>query len=183
MQPNWLEDLASEAVAKIGLKPPVDALELADALGLRAFPVGPYDEGRSGDEIRFNGRAHYRDRHEYIAGCCARWLLMRRGYYASEVSSRRLARALMMPRAAFVADLETQRDLAWLTQRHTFASSTMICARLGDVGVSLRAVKRATSSSARRHASLDGAAAARESVAAAPGHAPRAYDSSAPETR
>lgn len=154
MHSDQLEGLAAEILVKTGLKHPVSALSLADVLGLRLVPVdGPYDEGKSGIEIRFNTRASYRDRQEFIAGCCARWVIMDAGHYPTEVASRRLARALILPRAAFVEDLASQRDLAWLLRRHPHASRTMVCARLGDVGVKIRAIRSATS--ARESAALE----------------------------
>lgn len=177
MQPEQFEGLAAEILAQTNLKLPVNALLLADALGLRLVPVdGPHDEGRSGIEIRFNRRARYRDRQEFIAGCAARWVILDSGHYATEVATRRLARALMLPRANFIADLGKQRDLSWLLRRQPHASHAMICARLGDVGVKVRAIRCATSA----HASV---ACAPEAASTAGSHRPRAYDSLLLETR
>lgn len=149
MNAEQLERLAVEILDTTGLKAPVNALVLAAVFGLRPIPVGPYDEGRHGDEIRFNGRAPYRDRQDYIASSAARWAIMQEGHYATEASTRRLARALMLPRACFLADLSIQRELAWLLLRQPHASSAMICARLGDVGVKVRAIRRGHASYAR----------------------------------
>lgn len=179
MHSDQLEGLAADILASTGLRTPVNALLLADALRLRLVPVGPFDEGRSGDEIRVNYRAPYRDRQEFISGCCARWAIMRHGQHASEVTARRLARALMLPRAEFLADLGMHRDLPWLLQRHRHASHTMICARLGDVGVKLRAIRRASSRAS------DESAVVRTQEREATAQHPRqlVFDSPLPQTR
>lgn len=179
MHPEQLEGLAAQILKQTVLKVPVNALLLADALGLRLVPVeGPHDEGKCGIEIRFNRHARYRDRQEFIASSAARWVIFDSGHYATEVTSRRLARALMLPKAAFIADLGKQRDLEWLLRRQPHASHAMICARLGDVGVHVRAIRSATS--ARASAALQGAEPPASTGAT---RRPHAYDSLRPETR
>jgi hypothetical protein len=166
MHTEQLEELAGKILGRLGLKAPVNALVVADALGLRLVPVGPYDEGRTGDEIRFNAAAPYRERQEYLASAIGRWLLMREGFYGSELAARRLGRALMLPRAQLLKDLETERDLESLQRRHVHASSTMIAARLSDLGVSVRAIRPASSSSANRSATASEPPAAPASTVA-----------------
>lgn len=179
MHTEQLEGLAVQILRKTRAKQPVNALLLADALGLELVPVaGPHDEGRCGIEIRFNALARYRDRQEYIAGCVARWAILDSGHYATEVACRRLARALMLPREAFIADLARNRDLAWLQQRHVHASPTMIAARCSDVGARLSAVKRASFS--QPAAALVSARVLPASTAAS--LPPPAADSQLPET-
>jgi hypothetical protein len=149
---NELEELelfAAEILRFTGLTPPIDALDLADAFGLKLCAVGPYEaEGRFGDEIRFHGRAPFRDRQESVSHSFARWAIMQRGRYATEAASRRLARAIMLPREYFLADFMTRRDLAWLLRRHPNPSQTMICGRVGELvrDVRVPALKRASAS-------------------------------------
>ena len=129
MCPEQLEGLADEILGETDTAAPVDALVLADAYGLAVIPTGPYDEGFSGGEVRFNVRAPYREYHEFVVRCVAREGLARKRMHASQSSIAYLARALMLPRLAFRANA----DFESLLRAHPYASLALIGARKGDV--------------------------------------------------
>jgi hypothetical protein len=123
-----IEQLAAEILSETKTLAPVDAFVLADEHGLLLTPVGPYDEGFVCGEIRFNARAPHRDQQEYVIRCVAREALARSGHYVSQASISQLARALMLPRAAF----DARANFAQLQRQHVHASAALIGARKGD---------------------------------------------------
>jgi len=135
MPSEQLEKLADKILGESGFCAPIDAFVMADEYGLSLRPVGPYDEGFVGGEIRFNARVGHCEQQEYVIRCVAREALMRNGVYASQTNIARLARALMLPRRQFDANA----NFATLVREHPHASFALIGARKGDVFASRRA--------------------------------------------
>lgn len=135
-----LEGVAADCLSSSGIGCPVDAFLVADSQQLLLTPVGRCEEGFDGLEIRFNARAPHRAQQEFVARCIAKAALERAGFYATEHAVARVARALMLPRREFAADMEQKRGLEYLRARHTHASTAMIGARAGDLYVGQRAL-------------------------------------------
>jgi hypothetical protein len=133
MRLEQLEVLAAEIMAEAGLKPPVSAFLLADALGLDLTPVGGFEEGVYGREIRFNARRPHREQQESVMRFVARYVLERNGFYATDHSVARLSRALMLPLEPFVADARRGRTFEWLLARYPHASEAQVGARMGEL--------------------------------------------------
>lgn len=141
MRTNQLEELAANALAETRSQCPVDAFLVAESYGFSLTPVGAYEEGRHGLEIRFNARVAHREQQESVARFVARWLLEREGFYASDHAIARLSRALMLPLDHFVAYVGSHRgpgSFDRMMQRHVHASESMIGARVGDAASAQR---------------------------------------------
>lgn len=123
-----LEGLAEEILDVTDTEVPVDALVCADAYGLKVTPTGPYDEGFSGGEVRFNLRAPYRDYHEFVARCIAREGFARKRWHSTQSGIAYVARAVMLPRRVFIANA----DFETLLRDHPYTSLAFIGARKGD---------------------------------------------------
>lgn len=137
---DQLEGVAAEALSSTEAASPVDAFLLADSYGLSLTPVGRCEESFDGCEVRFNAKAPHRAQQEFVARCVARRALESAGFYITEHAVARVARAMMLPRSQFVADLGKKRGLDWLRERHPHATTAMIGARAGDLHVGQRAL-------------------------------------------
>lgn len=133
MRLEQLDGVAAEIFAETGVKPPASAFELADSLGLDLTPVGNFEEGLVGSEIRFNARLPARQQQESVARFVARHTLERAGFYVTDHAVARLMRALMLPIDPFVSDVQRGRTFGYLLQRYPHASEAMIGARIGEL--------------------------------------------------
>ena len=128
-----LEGLAAEILAETEVPQPVSAFVLADAVYLKLTPVGAYEEGIVGNEVRFNTRLKAREQHESVFRYASRYLLERTGHYATDHAVVRLARALALPRDRFLADVQRGQTFGWLMAQYPYASDAMIGARVGEL--------------------------------------------------
>lgn len=136
MRTNQLEGLAAEILSEHGVTAPVNAFRLTRLCGLQLRPVSAYEEGISGGELRFNGRAAARVQHEAVVRMLARCMLERYGFFPTDSSVAHVARALMLPLNTFIYDLQAAPKKAafeWMLARHVYTSNTLIGARVGDV--------------------------------------------------
>lgn len=143
MRLEQLDGVAAEIFVEAGAKPPISAFALADSLGLELTPVGAYEEGLVGREVRFNARLPAREQQESVARFVARYVLERAGFYVSDHAVARLMRALMLPLEQFIEDVQRGASFAWLRERYPHASEAMIGARLGEVAAQQARSRRA----------------------------------------
>lgn len=131
MSPREWEGLAAELLDATGCdEPPVDAFELAACAGfvVRAASRAALDSERR--VIHVDIRARSERQHMGVAHELGHWLLRRSGA-DSEDGARYLGGALLLPRAAYSADLtRTAWSIGKLRERHVNASATACAVRI-----------------------------------------------------
>jgi hypothetical protein len=130
-----LEGIAREAWESTGSLLPVDAFELAWALGVTVVPWRKAGGSREDDTVWYPQKARPVRQHGTVAHELGHWLLEQHRLDArDEASARYLAGALLLPRVPFLADLAaTDWDLFELQRRHPNASAEMVVVRMTQV--------------------------------------------------
>lgn len=132
-----LEGIARDIHDSTGDVLPVDAFELAHLCGLELRAWGNASGGLDldGGVIRYPSRARLVRQHGVIAHELGHWALAQAGEdHTAEWAARYLAGALMLPRAAFLADAwACDWDLDELRVRHPHASAEMVVVRMTQV--------------------------------------------------
>ena len=132
-----LEGIARDIHSAAGDPLPVDAFVLATQCGLalRATPGARGHIDLDTGVIRYPGRARLVRQHGVVAHELGHWALWRAEEdHSAEWAARYLAGALMLPRAAFLADCwACDWDLEELRRRHPNASAEMVVVRMTQV--------------------------------------------------
>jgi hypothetical protein len=132
------EDLAMQLLASVCARAPISALAIASRLGWTIVPdgmpstVGPFRGARVGVP-RDGGLLVWQER---VALDIATMVLRRDGGQAqpAEADTRHVARAILMPWADFMRDLQrVGTDRARLRRLHPYASAALVTARIADV--------------------------------------------------
>lgn len=116
-----------------GVSAPVDAFQLARAVGLVCMPGPRGTAALDGDLVRYDASARPVRQHGLIAHEVAHRVLQLHGEADTEPAANYTAGALMLPRARFDRDLRRTWDLRELRAAHPNASAEMIARRITQV--------------------------------------------------
>jgi hypothetical protein len=131
-----LEDIAAKIHAETGIRGPVDAFVLAEALGVECRPTESETGFIAGDVLYYPRDVSHVRQQGQTSHELGHWVLEDEGLDPSnERHARYLAGALMLLQSVFLADMErTARDLSALRRIHVNASAEMIAVRMTQVG-------------------------------------------------
>ena len=137
-----LEGLARQIHEDLQLEAPIDAFALAEAMGLRLKPWSKSGGMCVGNVVCYPAKANAVRQHGTIAHECGHVVLDRAGEDAQdEDAADYLASALMLPRSAFLRDLDAFNwDLLAIHERHPNASWQMLvvrCVQLASASASV----------------------------------------------
>lgn len=141
-EPEAWEGVAGDVLACAGMDGgPVDAYELADACGLDVVHLPGGTAHRVGNVLAVPATGRRPWDHYQVAHEIGHWALERAGEPDSEAGADYLACALLLPRAAFEADLRaTHWNPAELRQRYPSAAASAIVRRIAMLRPALGAV-------------------------------------------
>jgi len=126
-----LEGLARELLERVGLEAPIDALDLAEALGLQVAYASASHSAIFGRTILVPARARVSQLHWLAAHEIGHFVAREAGEDdACDVVANYLAGALLLPRAQFERDLRRGWDLRALMGRHPYAPAHAIAVRV-----------------------------------------------------
>jgi hypothetical protein len=113
-----------------GVDAPVDAFQLARAVGLVCMPGPRGTAALDGDLLRYDAQARPVRQHGLVAHEVAHRVLRLYGEADTEPAANYTAGALMLPRARFDRDLRRTWDLYTLRREHPNASAEMVARRI-----------------------------------------------------
>lgn len=114
--------------------PPMNAISLARACGLRVVEIDGKGARLVGRTIEVPARAQLVRKHGLVAHELAHWALLRAGEPSTEAAADYVAGALMLPRAVFDRDLRsTGWDIRQLRAKHVNCSAELIARRIANL--------------------------------------------------
>jgi hypothetical protein len=130
-----LEALAREIHESTGGLLPVDAIELATLCGCEVVPWRKAEARLDGNRIWYPQKARHTRQHGSVCHELAHWALRDAGMdWQDEEAAKYLGGALLLPRAAFLRDLEgTGWDLFGAMASHPNASAEAVAVRMCQV--------------------------------------------------
>lgn len=129
-----LEGIASWIHDESGLDdPPVDALDLAVACGLRVRPWRHPQGALQGDLIRYDATLPPRPQQAVFAHELAHWALQTSALHDDEASAVYLSHALLLPRRRFDRDLRSTWNPIELQGIHANAPASWIVRRIAHL--------------------------------------------------
>lgn len=128
----WEEGVALGLLEELGdPDPPMNALSLARACGLRVVEADIRGARISGRTIKVDARARHVRQQGLVAHEIAHWALARAKEANTEGAADYVAGALMLPRRGFDKDLKvTGWDLRELRAKHVHCSAELIARRI-----------------------------------------------------